>query len=738
MAIDELELWGGLECTVNRVGDRFNDQCLLSGHHDRPSDLDLFAELGIAALRYPVLWERISPDHPDEQDWSWTDVRLARLCELGIRPIVGLVHHGSGPRYTSLIDPGFAEGVARHARNVAERYDFVTDWTPINEPLTTARFSALYGHWYPHLRDERSFWTVLLNQIDAVRLSMREIRKINPAARLIQTDDLGRTYATAWLREQAAFDNTRRWMGWDLLCGKVTPKHPFWRRLRYFGLADRLKQIADDPCPPDVIGVNHYLTSDRFLDHRITRYPPAVRGGNKVQRYADVEAIRVISPPPSGVEGALREAWQRYKIPVAVTESHNGCTREEQMRWVREAWHTAERLRGDGVDVKAVTSWALLGSHGWNTLLVNEGSYECGVFDLRGGTPRPTAMGALLKSLTAGGAKRHPVLDGNGWWQRPIRLLHPTAPRAAPMRDHMTPPRWNGRDMPPPILITGATGTLGRAFARACALRDVEFVLTSRQQLDLDNPQSITAALERYRPWAVINAAGWVRVDDAEAESDGCFRANCHGALALARACHDRDIPTVSFSSDLVFDGLSERPYVESDETAPLSAYGRSKAECERALFDLGGPHLIVRTAAFFSPFDRYNFAAHLLDALAEGRPFRAAGDHVVSPTFVPDLVDATLDLLIDGAAGVWHLSNAAPVSWADFAVALAEQGGMNAALIEPVEGASLGWAAPRPRYSALGSERGAMLPTLDDAIERFLKRIEEQQSPSRQTVMQV
>ena len=139
-----LELWAGIECTVNRVGDTYFDQLEFGGHCTRCEDLDLIAGLGISTVRYPLLWERLAPGPPEGASWSWADDRLGRLRALNIRPIVGLVHHGSGPRHTSLLDPSFADGLAAFARALAERYPWVEDYTPVNEPLTTARFSGLY------------------------------------------------------------------------------------------------------------------------------------------------------------------------------------------------------------------------------------------------------------------------------------------------------------------------------------------------------------------------------------------------------------------------------------------------------------------------------------------------------------------------------------------------------------------------------------------------------------------
>ena len=709
-----MELWGGVECTINRVGNTWLDQCTLSGHDTRVSDIDLFAACGLCAIRYPILWEKISPDSPDTCDWGWVDPRLRRLREHGLRVIVGLVHHGSGPRYTDLLDPGFAPGLARHARAVAERFPWITDWTPVNEPVTTARFSCLYGLWYPHRRDEGAFWLALLNQIDGTRLAMRAIRQVNPAARLIQTDDLGRTYATAPLRGQVGFDNLRRWAGWDLLCGRVTSVHPLHARIARFGLGDRLRIIADDPCPPDMIGVNHYLTSDRYLDHRTRRYPGRSVGGNGRDRYVDLEAIRVLEPAPQGLPGALREAWQRYSIPLALTEVHNGCTREEQMRWLARAWDGARALSLEGIDIRAVTSWALLGSAGWNTLLTRPGVYESGTFDVASGAPRPTARADLMRGLPRD-AVRHPVVAAAGWWERSGRLHH-AVPRTAPMGAYASVPPTNEA----PLLICGASGTLGRALARACRGRNVRYVPTSRNDLPLGDEAAIEAALDRHHPWAVINAAGWVRVDAAEHEEQACVAANVTGAAVLAKACAAQGIATVGFSSDLVFDGRAGRAYHEGDTPRPLNAYGRSKLAAEEKIGALPGDHLVIRTAAFFSPFDRHNFAWAVVDTLRRGDRFQAIDDESVSPTYVPHLAEAVLDLTIDRATGLWHVTHGAAMSWHGFAIAIAEACGLDASLIDRVTGSQLAPRAKRPPNSALASRQGPTLPEFDAAIGAF------------------
>ena len=722
-----IEFWGGVECTVNRVGDRFFDQLEKNGHVTRSSDLDLFASLGIRSLRYPVLWERIAPNGLERADWSWTDERLERLRQLEIRPIAGLVHHGSGPAHTSLIDPQFPEKVAEFAAAVATRYPWLEAYTPINEPLTTARFSGLYGHWYPHGKDDRTFLRALIYECRAVVLSMQAIRQINPQAQLIQTEDLGKIFSTPLLAYQAEFENERRWLSFDLLCGRVDRSHFLWDYLQNADIPEaELDWFLEHPCPPDILGINRYMTSDRFLDERLEHYPTETHGGNGRHQYADVEAVRVCADGIPTPKMILREVWDRYQRPIAVTEVHLGCTREEQLRWFKEVWDDAQSLREEGADIRAVTAWSLLGAYDWNSLLTRPvGFYEPGVFDLRSPAPRATALATLMRYLATGQDYQHPLLEVPGWWQRDDRLLYPPVNCVEDNCAGKAPVSQNARSLkvhhPSPLLITGATGTLGRAFARICERRGIPYHLLSRQEMDITSSESVDRVLTEIRPWAVVNTAGYVRVDDAEREPHLCRQINAEGAAILASACVQHNISFVTFSSDLVFDGSQNQPYVESNEVSPLNVYGHSKAIAERWVLEAHPCSLVIRTSAFFGPWDDYNFLTVVRRTLASGQPFTAAADSIVSPTYVPDLVNTTLDLLIDGECGLWHLANQGAMTWAELARTVAELDGLNAAHVEarPTEG--LGLAAPRPTYSVLTSERGLLLPALDRAIDQYL-----------------
>lgn len=732
MTKKKIELWGGVEYTYNRVGDTYFDQLKSSGHDVRLDDLELFSRLGIAALRYPVLWERNETNGSNNIDWSWADERLNRLRELQIQPIIGLVHHGSGPIHTSLVSDCFPEKLAQFALSVAERFPWIENYTPINEPLTTARFSGLYGFWYPHGRDDRIFARAVINQCRATVLAMKAVRSINPQAKLIQTEDLGKTYSTETLRYQADFENERRVLAFDLLCGRVNRHHPLRKYLVDSGIEEsQIEWFEENVCPPDIMGFNYYLTSERYLDERTEQYPGCAIAENDRHVYADVEAVRVNLIEETGLHKLLKDIWSRYRLPLALTEIHLGCTREEQLRWFAESWNTAETLRRENVDIRAVTAWSLLGSYDWNSLVTKkQNHYESGVFDLRGGSPRPTALVKLLQSVSRGEKYEHPVLENPGWWLRPNRFICQTAmltdsfaakaPSFISGKKHKKSAKQ--------LLITGATGTLGQAFARICDVRGISYRLLSRREMDIADPLSVNRALDEHDSWALINTAGYVRVDCAENEKEACFRENTDGAAILAAACQRKGIQFLTFSSDLVFDGNINRAYTESDSPAPLNVYGQSKATAEKRVLEANPNSLIIRTSAFFGPWDEFNFLRIALRSLSLGENFTAADDSLISPTYTPDLVNACLDILIDGEKGIWHLAQQGAVTWAEFARWAGRLADLDSSLIVGCATEELNLAARRPLFSVLGSERGMLLPSLEHSLVRFIHNYKAQQ----------
>src|SRR3954447_6823496 len=389
--------WGGVECSRARVGRRLADQLDLTGHRQRKGDIERIASLGVSAVRYPVLWEHVAPNGLARADWRWSDERLSALRAARVKPIVGLLHHGLGPRGMSILHPGFVAAFARYARAVAERYPWVDAFVPINEPLTTARFGGLYGWWQPHLASREVFARLLLVQCAAIRAASRAIREVSPNATIIVNEDVGRTFATEPLADLAAHYNERRWLTWDVLFGRVHGRHPMYAMLA--GTAANallLRDLTDDPALPDMLGVDHYVTSDRYLDHRVDAYVPERRGGGKLP-FVDVEACRVHGVPPRSVARAIRDTWQRYRAPMALTEISLAGDPNDQVAWWNEAWSAAVAARDSGADVRAVTAWALFGAVDWHCLMMRpDGIYEPGVYDVSTEPPRARPVAAAI------------------------------------------------------------------------------------------------------------------------------------------------------------------------------------------------------------------------------------------------------------------------------------------------------------------------------------------------------
>jgi dTDP-4-dehydrorhamnose reductase len=711
----QIEIWAGVESTINRVEDTWHDQCERNGHGSRIEDIDLFASLGVKKLRYPVLWEKAHKD--GDFDFDWVAPRLQRLWDYGIEPIATLLQHGSGPEHTSLIDSEFPMKLAQYAKAAATRFPQLRMYTPVNEPLTTARFSGLYGVWYPHGRSNKIMLRCLLNECKGTALAMHEIRKVNPSAVLVQTEDMGRAQGTQPCQKRVQFENQRRWLSLDLLCGRIDDRHPLYRWMLRNGVTpSELEWFRQNPCPPDIIGINHYLLSNRFLDHRTNIYPIHFKNRGAKPAYSDlgIPQVTELHPkqewapfiPPLEI---LREVADRYPIPVAVTEVQLAGARESQMQWLEELWNAANTLKDEGQDIVAVTPWSLLGSYDWNTLCSRGGNfYESGVFDVRAPAPRPTALAKMITELARTGDFKHPVLENQGYWYRQIP---------------------KGR----PLLITGAGGSVGQAFIRTAEARGLSYITTSRAQMDIASIQSVRQVLEMSRPWAVINTIGYSHIDDAEAEPQRAFLENVLGSEILAGECARLKIPFMTFSTDLVFDGnkarqdISNSPYLESDVPSPLNVYGQTKAEMERRVLSIHPESMVIRTSSLFSAWNPNNFAVQVLQSLRKEAPFETAMDVVMAPTYVPDLVDACLNLLIDGMWGITHLANRGELSWSEFAREIAALFELDKHLIRPKAGKDLDWRAPRPSYSVLSSDRIQIMPAFEEALHGFKREVREQ-----------
>jgi dTDP-4-dehydrorhamnose reductase len=412
-----------VECSRVRVGRRIVDQLELTGHRHRPTDIDRIASLGVQAVRYPVLWEHVAARGLANADWSWPDERLSALRRHGVRPIVGLLHHGAGPRGMAIVHPGFASAFARYAAAFAARYPWVDAYVPVNEPLTTARFAGLYGWWYPHGRSNQLFARLLLAQCIALRAAARAIKAVNPSAQILVNEDIGRTFATPPLAADAEFLNERRWLTWDVLLGRVDPTHPLHRLLtRDRTNARMLAELTDEAEPPDLLGIDHYVTSDRFIDHRVAMYIPERRDSRRV---VNVEAARVPGAPMHSMARAIAETWRRYRRPLVVAETGLAGGPLDQVAWWNEAWQAAVAARERGIDLRAVTAWAAFGAVDWHCVLRQpDGIYEPGAFDVRARPieRRPVADAIAAAASPPRARRSAPAEQPIGWWTRPDRF----------------------------------------------------------------------------------------------------------------------------------------------------------------------------------------------------------------------------------------------------------------------------------------------------------------------------
>jgi dTDP-4-dehydrorhamnose reductase len=623
------EVWGGIESTINRIGNEYRDQADYSGHYKRKDDIERFAGLGIHKLRYPVLWEKHLPDKNGRINWQWITGQLNSIRDHNIIPIAGLLHHGSGPADTDLLDEAFPSKLAAYGAMVARQFPWLEYYTPVNEPLTTARFSGLYGLWYPHCKDEQSFIRMLLNQVKAIILSMRAIREINPAAKLIQTEDLSKTHSTPLLSYQAEYENERRWLTYDLLCGKFNPQHYFWKYFISLGIKEKdLWFFADNKCMPFVAGFNYYVTSERYLDENLPAYPANTHGGNGTHCYCDTEAVRTGSAV--GLEKLLTEASHRYQLPLAVTESHLNCTREEQLRWLKQTWDTCCGLKNKGIDIVAVTAWSLLGSYDWDSLLVRKNyNYESGVFDVRTGYLRPTSLSKLVRAMADHKSYDHPLLSGPGWWQECD---------VSPQMHHV-------------LVIIDKNDLPENSFIKVCTQRRIQYKAICRQDIDKWNERAVVAAIEQYKAWAIINTPAYERIEGATLNAGDSFAIDATGSDILAKICHKHSIMFMTFSTDVTFSGNETAGCFDADIGKRLHACRSNKSAKESLTLCTNPSALIIRSDFLSQPHQCNSVCAVATPCK------RRHSNCLVQKTISTDVAEMALNLLIDEENGIWHIS---------------------------------------------------------------------------------
>ena len=404
------EIWASPEPTVARIDAlRTRDQLRDTGHDTRESDIGLIGRLGVRATRYPVLWEKVAPSDPHVRDYGWAERRLRALADRGVEPIVTLLHHGSGPFYTSLVDPRFPELFSEYAAATARRFPWVKRWTPINEPLTTARFSTLYAAWYPNrFFDDAAFGRAIVNEARAIAAAHERIRQIVPDAEFLLTEDLQSfTAADTEVEDYVAHKRERMYLSCELLQGRVVDGHPLHPYLvERCGIpAAELEVLARKPMPPDVMGWNYYPNSERWLESD-------GHGGHRNLGIVDVAPERMDMRP------LLREAHARLGLPFALSEVHVLGNERERARWMLQRFADAMAVREEGVPVVAFGAWAAFGMVDWVSLLrrderiCEDGVYTCAP----GGRPQPTLVAHVVAELAAGRIPSAPPEPA--WWER--------------------------------------------------------------------------------------------------------------------------------------------------------------------------------------------------------------------------------------------------------------------------------------------------------------------------------
>jgi dTDP-4-dehydrorhamnose reductase len=271
------------------------------------------------------------------------------------------------------------------------------------------------------------------------------------------------------------------------------------------------------------------------------------------------------------------------------------------------------------------------------------------------------------------------------------------------------------------LLVTGAAGMLGRDVMLAAGNAGHDVVGFGRAELDVANPGTLKRKLDLERPDVVVNCAAWTDVDGAEEAEEAAFAVNGSGAGNVAAAANAIEAKVLHVSTDYVFDGGKGEPYVESDQPAPLSAYGRTKLAGEEAVGAANKRHFIVRSAGLFGIGGR-NFVETMLQLAEDRNEVLVVRDQVGSPTYTWHLAYGIVRLIDGMEYGIHHMAAAGQCSWYEFAREIFEQAEVECKVLSGTT-EMLGRPAPRPAFSALVSQRehAIRLPSWQDGLAGYL-----------------
>ncbi len=288
------------------------------------------------------------------------------------------------------------------------------------------------------------------------------------------------------------------------------------------------------------------------------------------------------------------------------------------------------------------------------------------------------------------------------------------------------------------IFVAGKSGQLARSLAAINSIHDIHCY--GRPELDLMDGDAATAFAIAQKPDAIINAAAYTAVDQAESEEETANQINAFGAAALAKAANDLAVPFLHLSTDYVFDGSKDSPYIESDITQPTGAYGRSKLLGEQMVAAANPNALIFRTAWVYSPYGK-NFVKTMLWLAANKDTVSVVGDQVGNPTYAPDIATALINVIdhveqngwSDNLAGIYHLAGSGDTSWHDFAAAIFKSvraSGSTAPKLSSITTSQYPTAAIRPANSRLCCKKlektfGIKLPHWDESLAHCLITLE-------------